>query len=191
MRRSIPLVLLALLVTAFAPVSSARASGMEDVSWFVFGNIAAPFGDWSDFAGLGFGGGVGGVMPYNEQFGFRGEAGYIKFAGESVDLGGGEEADYNYSMIPINALVEFTMDPDNPIYLVGGLGITIVRFEYDAPVVQTIFGPVGGGSFDDSSTEIGLVAGAGFRAAEQFNIEAKLNIVSDANYLSAGASFLF
>ena len=71
-----------LILTFFVMASSALAMDTSQISWYAHGDLALPSGSFGDFAGTGFGGGVGGAMPYSEALTFRGEVGYIHFGGK-------------------------------------------------------------------------------------------------------------
>ena len=195
MRRLIAFTGLAVLVTALAFAAPVQAQGdadattdgsggsaFDDVSWFAWGELAAPFGDWSDEAGMGFGGGLGALLPHSEKINFRGEIGYIKYGAEDF-----EDFELSYSMIPILALAEYMTQPDNPLYFVGGLGIILRKFDAEYTGTDSRFNV----DFDGSDTEIGLVAGGGYRVNEQFNFEARLHLISDSSVITFGGMYLF
>ncbi len=179
MRRILMLALIAVFAVVSVPAAQAEGSAMDNLTWYAAGNLAIPFRDWSDFAGLGFGGAIGARLPHNDNLTFRGEAGFTKFGGKDIDVVA-DTWSYSYSMIPILALCEYGMDPDSPLYLVGGLGFINRRVSIDAP--SNGFIDISGSTSD---TEIGLVAGGGFRASDKFDVEARLNLVSDSSTLSA------
>ena len=72
---------------------------------------------------------------------------------------------------------------DSSVYLVGGLGLTLLSVDIE---YETQFGTFSG---DNSETELSLILGAGFVAAENISIEGRLNLISDANSLQAGAVY--
>ncbi len=185
MRRLLMFTMLAVLAATLVPTDRADAGAMDSVTWYGAANLAVPFGDWSDFAGLGFGAAVGARMPHNDQLTFRGEVGYTKFGGKDVEIGAAEWS-YSYSMIPILALCEFVMDPASPLYLVGGLGF--IHRSIDIETSGTSMFDISGSSSD---MEIGIVAGGGFRASEKIDVEARLNLVSDSSSLTAQGVFHF
>lgn len=178
----IALAMIALLLMT----GSALALDMEAKSFYAFGTFSLPSGDFGDFAGNGFGGGVGIEVPHNEQINFRGEIGYIKFGGQDLDFGTYTYS-YDYSMIPILALAEYHFDPDTPFYGLGGVGIYMLR--YDA----TYDGPTGGFNvdLDGSTSEFGFTAGGGYAVNEKINIEGRFNIISNSNQITVSGTYGF
>jgi opacity protein-like surface antigen len=162
--------------------TSASALDWDESSFYAQGALQLPIGDWSDFVSLGFGGGAGIHVPHSDELSFRGEISYFFYSTDSDFFG--DDADVSVSALPILALLQYQLE-DSPIYLLGGLGFTMLSVDIE---YETQFGTFGG---DDSSTEFSFVAGAGFAAAENISIEGRFNVVSDANSLQAGAIFHF
>ena len=175
------LALASLLLIAVAP--AALALDTSQISWFAHGGLTMPTGDFGDVAGTGFGGGVGGMMPYNEQINLRGQVGYTYFGGKDLETYGVDWS-WNWSLIPIWCLGEYMFDP--AIYGVGGLGLIMARssFEYDDPILGSI-------SDDSSDTEFGFTFGAGYRMSEVLNLEARYSIVDELDYFSFEAVYYF
>ncbi len=175
------LVLFALLATGlFATQSSALE--FEDASYYAQGAIQLPIGDWSDYVGVGFGPGAGIHVPHSDELAFRGEISYFFYSTDADFFG--DEADVSVSALPILVLGQYNLE-DSPVYLIGGLGLTILSIDIE---FESQFGSFSG---DDSSTEFSFVAGAGFWAAENISIEGRFNLISDANSLQAGGVFHF
>jgi opacity protein-like surface antigen len=176
---------LALLIVALS-AGAASAMDMAARTFYIHGVFSLPTGNFGDFAGNGFGGGVGISVPHNDMLNFRGEVGYIMFAGESYDYGT-YSWDYSYSMIPIVALAEYHFNPDTPLYGLGGAGLFMSRFSVEGEE------PITGTTFDnsDSSTDFGLSLGAGFGVNEKFSVEGRYNIISDANQFTVNVIFRF
>ena len=176
--RKIVLVLFILALSA----GSALALDMEAKSFYAQGIFALPTGDWSDAAGNGFGGGIGMLVPHNEQLNFRGEVSFIKFGGKSFG-----DYDWSYRVIPIVALAEYTFQYDSPLYGLGGLGLYMGHFSADYT------GPdgFGFGSYDDNNNDFGLVIGGGYHVNEQICVEGRFNIVSDSNELTIHGVYHF
>lgn len=191
MRKLITTILVASFLLAFAGIAVAELD-MDSKSYYVQGILALPTGDLGDQAGTGFGGGVGMKVPFSELLDFRGEVGYIMFGGEEYDEAG-YNYDYSWSMIPIMVLGEYKLKAEDPFFLLGGVGLTIAKFEYDYDYSYTILGQTysDSGSFDDSSTEFTLSVGAGYEINEQVNLEARFNLISDANYMSVHGTYYF
>ncbi|MBE0565550.1 MAG: outer membrane beta-barrel protein [Krumholzibacteria bacterium] len=169
--------MLALVLMIVVMASAATALDFDQKQFYGQGVLALPIGDWSDFANLGIGAGVGLLVPHSAEMAFRGEISYIHFMTDDV-----EGADYSFSMIPINVLLQYNMES---VYLLGGLGLTFAKSEVE---VDSEFGDFSGSSTD---SELGLVLGAGFDLSPSMMLEGRFNIVSDANYLSANLGFRF
>ena len=172
---------LTLLATLFLIVIAAGSAfaelDFEKKSFYAQGVLALPMGTLGDFAGTGFGGGAGMVVPFNEKMDFRAEVSYLKFGGEEFTVYGGDTWDYSYSQLPIMVLAQYQMKPEDPYYLLGGLGLTRTSVSIDYPE-GSIFGST---SSDASSTDLSLSIGAGYNVAENINIEARYTLISDAN----------
>lgn len=175
---------LALFVLALFALGAVQASALDfqQKSFYAQGMLSMPIGDWSDFVNLGFGGGVGMTVPHSAELSFRGEVSYIYY-GTDADFFG-DDADVSASAIPILALAQYNL-ADNPFYLLGGLGFAImsVDVEYTSPF--------GSFSSDGGSTEFGLVLGGGYAVNEQFSLEGRFNLISDANNLTIGGVYHF
>ena len=183
MRNGFSILLTVALILMVAGSALAELN-MEAKSFYGQGILTLPTGDFFDFAGTGFGAGLGMSVPYSELLNFRGEFGYIMYGGK--DFGTSE---YTFSMIPITVLGEYHMDATNPAYLLGGLGLTIVKSSWEG--TYDILGTTFTIDEDASSSEIGLTLGGGYEVNEKFNIEGRLNIISDTNYLSIHGTYAF
>jgi hypothetical protein len=173
---------LALLIVALS-AGAASALDMGARTFYIHGVFVLPTGDWSDFAGNGFGGGVGIRVPHDDRLSFRGEVGYIFYGGKDYDYGDfGGVVEYSYSEIPIVALAEYQFNPDSPIYGLGGVGIHRFAVSID---------PEPDFQFDDSSMEFGLTLGGGFRVNESVSGEMRYNLISDANQFTVNVVFQF
>jgi Outer membrane protein beta-barrel domain len=170
------------VVVLIASAMPALALDMTQKSFYGAGSVMLPTGDFGDFAGTGFGGVVGVSVPHDAKMTFRGEAGYTMFAGK--DFG---TLEYSYNMIPILALVEYIFTPGSQFYGVGGAGLTNVGFEYDQPA--TAFSSAF--NVSDSSMELTIVAGGGFKVDEKIAIEARYTIISDANTIVVVGKYNF
>lgn len=183
MRKLVISVFLMLLVagSAFAQLD------FEAKSFYAQGMLTLPSGDWGDAAGTGFGGGVGMTVPYSELLSFRGEISYVMYAGK--DFG---DYEFSYSMIPVAVLGQYRMKAEDQYFLLGGLGMTSVKFdaEYTGEVIEG-FESFYGGDYDYSSTEFTLILGGGFDLNEQVALEGRFNMVSDANFLSVHGTYAF
>lgn len=182
MRKLVVSVILMLLVagSAFAQLD------FEAKSFYAQGLLTLPTGDFGDAAGTGFGGGIGMTVPYSELLSFRGEISYVMYG--SKDFG---DYEWSYSMIPFDVLAQYRMKAEDPYFLLGGLGLTMLSFdaEYTGEVIPGFEAYYT--DYDDSSTEFTLILGGGFDVNEQIAIEGRLNIVSDANFISVHGTYAF
>ncbi len=163
-----------MVLILFTMAPAALAMDTSQIAWYAHGDLALPTGSFGDFAGTGFGGGVGGAMPYSDALTLRGEVGYIHFGGKEF-----AGWDYSYALIPFMFLGEYTFTPGSQLYGLGGLGLTMARFSYDWVNPWT-------GSKEnvsDSSSEFELAVGGGFHLNEQMTLEGRYNI-GDIDYLS-------
>jgi hypothetical protein len=178
-------IMLVLFILAFS-AGSAMALDMAAKSFYVQGVFSLPTGNFGDFAGNGFGGGVGISVPQDDRLSFRGEVSYLFFGGKSYDYGT-YSWDYSYSMIPLVALAEYTFVPDSPAYGLGGAGLFMSRWSVEGKEPITDY------SFDtsDSSTDFGICLGGGFNVNEKLSVEGRYNIISDANQLTINGIYHF
>lgn len=180
--RFLTIVTLGLL--AFLLTTPALAFDMEAKTLYGQGLITLPMGDFGDFAGTGFGAVFGVAVPHDEKLSFRGELGYIMYGGKDFGF-----YDYSFSMIPIMALAEYQFSPGSKAYGVGGLGITMVCSSFEGSTV--IMGQTITVDESDSSAELTIALGGGYRVTEKVDIEGRYNIISDTNYLSVHANIHF
>ena len=170
-KRSIILVMLIALLA-----SGAAALDFDQKQFYGQGILALPIGDWSDFATIGFGAGIGMTVPHSPELSFRGEISYITYSTEDI-----EGADYSYSMIPVNVLAHYNMES---MYLLGGLGLVFATVD-----VEFDDAPGFGGS--NTENELGLIVGAGFELSPKLTLEGRFNLISDANFISANIGYRF
>jgi len=175
---------LVLLTATIAILAAVPASALDfdQKAWYGQGILALPMGNFGDFAKIGFGGGLGLKVPHSPELDFRGEVSYIYFTTEDV-----EDFDVSASQIPILALAQYNMDSSSA-YLLGGLGFAIAKSSFDYTGPETIFGDI---SDSGSSTEFGLVLGAGFNLSPTMTLEGRFNVISDANSLTANLGWWF
>lgn len=177
---------LMLLTVAVAMLAAVPASALdfEQKAWYGQGVLALPMGNFGDFAKIGVGGGLGLSVPHSPELTFRGEVSYIYFTTEDIP-----NADVSASLIPILALAQYNMDSSSA-YLLGGLGFAIAKLSVDYTETVPGFGTFSAGG-SDSSTEFGLVVGAGFNLSPTMTLEGRFNVISDANSLSANLGWWF
>jgi opacity protein-like surface antigen len=162
----------ALILTFFVMASSALAMDTSQIAWYAHGDLSLPMGSFGDFAGTGFGGGIGGALPYNESLTLRGEVGYIHYGGKDFSVGAWSES-WNFSMIPIMLLGEYQFEADSPLYGLGGIGFVMARSSVEwEELGQKV-------SVSGSNTDIGLAIGGGYHLNEQMTIEGRYNIINN------------
>lgn len=191
MRKFVSILFTAALMFSVAGTAVAELN-MEAKSFYGHGMIALPSGTLGDFAGTGLGAGAGMNVPYSELLNFRAEIGYIIFGGKDYDNGLYTE-EWSWSMIPVTVLGQYKMKVEDPFYMLGGLGLTFNKFNWEYDYSYEIMGTPfsGSGSFDDSSSDITLVLGGGYEVNEQVSIEGRFHIISDSNYLSVHGTYAF
>ena len=137
----------AALLVFLAAAPSARA---EVISLSVDGAVNVPTGDWADAHGIGIGALLNGEMGLIPLLTVTGRIGYIH--GLSKDHGDGSS---QMSHIPVLAGIKYTLVPS--LYVAGEAGFVrnTVEVEHDSAL--------GGGSADDTDTELGLTLGGGWR----------------------------
>lgn len=186
MRKLVSVLLTSALILIVAGSAFAELN-MEAKSFYAQGIISLPVGNFGDIAGTGFGGGLGMNVPYSELMSFRAEAGYLMYGKKDFGL-----VEYSMAMIPIVALAQYRMKVEDPYYLLGGAGITIVKSSFDTPPVEYLGVTISeGGSFDESSSEFTLTVGGGYDVNEQLAIEGRYHIISDTSYLSVHGVYAF
>jgi opacity protein-like surface antigen len=171
------LMTLALLISLFA--MPAFALDFTAKQFYVQGVVALPMGTFGDIANLGFGGGVGILVPHNDMLSFGLEASYLTYSTEDQTVLG-VTPDVSMSMIPVLALVHYNMT-DSPLYLLGGIGLAFghSKVEYN------------GFSASDNSSDFDIALGAGYEATPNLFFEGRINLVSDANQIEGHIGYKF
>ncbi len=164
--RRVSIVLALVMMTMI--VTQASALDFQQKSFYAQGLIALPMGNFGDVANVGFGPGVGMLVPHTPELSFRGEISYIFYSTDSV-----AGVSTSASEIPLVALAQYNLT-DSPAYLLGGLGLAFghASAEYN------------GFKASSNSTDLDLVLGGGYEVSPQLGIEARLSIISDANQIS-------
>jgi hypothetical protein len=171
--------LLALLVLTCC-AGAAHAMDMADSAFYLQGILSIPLGEFGDVAGTGFGGAIGLRVPQDDRLAFRGEVGYLAFLAKDSAIFS-NSIKHKWTQIPIVALAEFQLNPDSPIYVLGGAGYHISRLTLDPDVP----------GLDTSNGDLGITLGAGLRASERFAGEFRYNLISDASQLIVGIVYRF
>lgn len=178
------LLTITVLLSLFA--MPAMALDFTAKQFFVQGVVALPMGDFGDGADLGYGGGLGMMVPHNDMLSFGLEASYLTYS-MNEDF----YDDASFSMIPVLAMVHYDLS-DAPVYLLGGLGLAFGSFESniaddpDTPLVDE-----SRYSSDDSSSDVAIALGAGFDATPNMFFEGRLMLVSDANQITGHIGYRF
>lgn len=170
------LLTLTVLISLFA--MPAMALDFAAKQFYIQGVVSLPMGDFGDVANLGYGGGVGMLVPHNDMLTFGAEASYLMYSTEDV-----AGADVSASMVPVLVLVHYNMT-DSPLYLLGGLGLAFSSVSIDFDASDTY-------DFDDSSSDFALALGAGYEATPNMVFEARINLVSDANQITGHIGYKF
>ncbi len=172
------LLALTLLISLFA--MPAMALDFAAKSFYIQGEVSFPMSDFGDVATLGYGGGLGMMVPHNENISFGLEASYLMFSPEDV-----EGADVSISMIPVLVLMDYNLT-NSSLYLLGGVGIAFgsSSVEFDDP-------DLAGYEVDDSSSDFAAALGLGFDATPNLFFEGRYNLISDANQASLHLGYRF
>ena len=151
--------------------TGASALDFQQKSFYAQGLLSLPMGDFGDYANLGFGGGIGMLIPHDAMWSFRGEISYNTY---STDDGPGYST--SVSEIPLVALAQYNLT-NSQAYLLGGLGLAFGHgsVKFDNPLYPAI---------SDNSTDLDLVLGGGYNVAPQVDIQARFNVISNANQIS-------
>ena len=168
-QRTIPFAISVALVSLLA--AQAGALDFDQKQFYGQGVVALPLGDFGDLAKLGFGAGLGMLVPHDEALAFRGEVSFLYFLD---DVEG--DVDVTLWQVPVQALVQYSFT-DSPAYLLGGLGLAFTHFEV--------------GSFSNTETDVALALGGGYKLKPNMVLEGRFNVVSDANSISAHFGFHF
>jgi len=172
-RLATPLLVFIVLSLAIPAV----ALDLEARTYYGHGSLTLPIGDFSDYAGIGIGGGGGMVVPFDQALTFKSELGLNLFSGKSF-----QNYDSRVIMIPLIGLASYQLDPEGPIYALGGFGLTMVHVSLDYP---------NNGNDSDNDIELTLTGGAGYKLNNQLAVEWRLTIISNSNYLSVNGVYHF
>lgn len=177
-------ILVAILIV-FGSVFAAPANAFDfdQKQFYGQGVFALPVGDFGDIAKFGFGAGLGLMVPHNEALAFRGEASFLYYLD---DVEG--DVDVTLWQVPVQFFAQYTF-PNSQFYGLGGLGLSFNHAE-SSYEVQTLGGTVKRDA-SDTETEVALSFGGGYQIDEKIGLEARFNIVSDANSLSAHFGYRF
>jgi len=154
--------------------------------------ISLPMGDFGDAANLGFGFLGNFFYGVTNDIDLTGSIGYFTWGG---DVPSGSNADVSFSDVPViaGARYYFQRQAFTP-YGVAELGLHFFSGGVDFSYVDPFTGQTVSSSADNSSTEFGLGLGGGFLydlGNMTLDVNAKINIVSDANHISVMAGIRY
>ena len=176
-----------LLVLCFGLFQIVSAEGEKSVS--VGANLSIPSGDWSDFAGTGFGGTVQFLYAVNANMAVVGQAGYIMFGGKSIEMAN-YKTEWDYSAIPIVAGGRYYLGAGNgPKPFVGAL-VGLHMFKFKGKTTTTIFGTTQTNEGSESKTKFGFAPMAGVEV-NNIDVSAFYMIISDLNYIGVRVAYAF
>ena len=153
------------------------------------GGIATPAGNFSNFAGSGFGGVVRThyMKEGLEPLIFTGAVGYLQFgAKEWTFLGQSTGLDYNWSLVPVMSGARYYLGQPNAgvrLYAGGEIGLHFYSVTLSTDAGQSTSGALG------SSTKFALQPMAG-AAIGPLDIYAMYSL-TDLNYFGLNAMFVF
>lgn len=161
-----------IVIALLAAIAATPALAYDYDAYKYYGQVQAvfPSGDWSDFANLGFGPGVGMIFKHTETTAFGVEASYLMFSTEDIP-----DADVSWSMIPILLVGHYHLN-NSSAYLLGGIGLAFASAEVDYDDSDDF-------DFDDSESDVAITFGAGINATPKMFFEGRFNAISDANSL--------
>lgn len=161
-----------LFIALLAALSAAPALALDFDAKQFYGQAEAtfPMGDWGDFVKLGYGAGLGVMVPHSESMSFGLEATYLMFSTEDIP-----GADVSWSMIPVLFIGQYHMD-NSSAYLLGGVGLAFGSSEID-------FDDPDDFDLDESGSDLAIAFGAGIDATPNMFFEGRFNAISDANML--------
>ncbi len=163
------LLALALPLAMTLGVNNANAEGFG-----VHGSFALPMGDFADFAGLGFGGGVQYEKSLNENMNYGIDASYLMF---------GEESGVTFSVIPILAKAKYFFGGNENMNFYGSLGTGYYLFlsSFDSDLID-----------DETEGKFGFVPGIGM-TMNQFDFSAQYHFAdgSKGNFLGINVGYNF
>ena len=169
-----------MFIAVLAALAAAPAFALDFDAKQFYGQVEAtfPMGDWGDFVSLGYGAGLGVLVPHSESTSFGLEASYLMFSTE--DMPG---ADVSWSMIPVLFIGQYHLN-NSSAYLLGGVGLAfgMADIDYDDSDAFDV---------DDSSSDLAIAFGAGINATPKMFFEGRFNAISDANMVGVHMGIRF
>jgi hypothetical protein len=161
--------------------------------------LGMPMGDFSDGNGVGFGGSLRYEFPMGDKLGLGLTAGYITFAGKSIDDGSGGTYDGpSFNVIPIQAFLKFYFnEQQSGLYGMVDLGVhsssvKVPEISYTDPFTnQTV---VISPAETVSSTDLSYAPEIGYHLAN-IDLGLRYQIIategSTTSYLGLRAAYVF
>ena len=164
-----------LLVLALTVLSATAAFAQFSVG----AEVGLPMGTFGDVAGIGIGGSLRYDKAINDNMSWGVSAGYLSFGGKELFPG---ISTGSSSLIPITGGIKYNFaGADGGFYGGVDLGIWMTSVSVSIP---------GFGSVTATGSEFGFAPGLGYRAGA-FDVAARFNIVSSANYVGARIAYVF
>jgi hypothetical protein len=116
-----------MFIAVLAALAAAPAFALDFDAKQFYGQVEAtfPMGDWGDFVSLGYGAGLGVLVPHSESTSFGLEATYLMFSTEDIP-----GADVSWSMIPVLFIGQYHLN-NSSAYLLGGVGLAFGMADID------------------------------------------------------------
>jgi opacity protein-like surface antigen len=182
-----------LLVVALLICVSSNALADADIGFKGVGGRLSFVSPEDVDAAIGFGA-IADLGTITPDIGLQATIDFWSKSEEEFDV----ESSFRDIVLGARATYNFSVDnPDFTPFVAGGLAIHLFHVEVDAPEARVAGIVVGGGSYDDSETKIGIDLAGGTRYAVSENAdiigEAMYRIVSDVSQfvISAGVIFWF
>lgn len=183
MKKLFTILVLAML---FAPVVNSNAQNMRGG---VQVSLAMPMGTFGDVHATGFG--AMGTFYYglNPQIDLTGTIGFLTF-GAASDIPEGFDYSLNFIPVVVGGRYNFVTSGEFKPYAGAELGL-----HFGSASVTVDMGPFGKIDTDESTSDFSFAPLAGFYynigPKLQLDVNVKMNIISDANYLGINAGVAF
>ncbi len=136
----------------------------------VHGSLALPMGNFSDVAGLGFGGGVSYERELRENMTYLAKVSYLTFGEEEVGA-----AKYSYTMIPMMGQTNYYFGDNEDMRFYGSFAAGYYLISVDV------------GSASSSANKVGFALGGGMKM-KSLDFSAAYNLVDGSNFSFLGVN---